>query len=607
MEKYKRIILYIKPYWPEVSTNVFFNFLSVVFSVFTVTMAIPFLGILFENQPLVTESVPFALTTSAIQQNFYYLVSLLLINYGEVQALIFIGMIVIVMSLLKNGFKYLAMYQLAKIRNVVVKDIRNDLYSKTLKLPLAFHSKERKGDIISRMTNDVQQIEFSIISSLEMVFREPITIMVFLITLMIISPQLTLVVFVLLPLSGFIIGRIGKTLRATALKSQNRLGIILSVLEETLSGLRIIKAFNAEKKLTKRFYSLNSFYTLVMTKMYRRQYLASPTSEFLGTVVVIIIMWYGGYLVLGEKSNLSSQGFIGYLLIFAQIINPAKSFSSAYYNILKGMASADRIQDILDAPISIDDGPDSQGIQSFEHHIEFKNVSFKYEEEQVLTNINLTIPKGKTIALVGQSGAGKSTLVDLIPRFYDVCQGELCIDGINVTKVKIQDLRALMGNVSQEAILFNDNFYNNIAFGDYNVPEKDVIRAAKIANAHEFIERTPLGYYTNIGDQGNKLSGGQRQRLSIARAVLRNPPILILDEATSALDTESEKLVQQALSNVMKNRTSIVIAHRLSTVVNADLICVLHEGQIVERGTHEELTSIDGIYKKLHSLQMFSE
>jgi ATP-binding cassette, subfamily B, bacterial MsbA len=607
MEKYRRIVKYILPYWPEVSFNVFFNFLSVIFSVFTVTMAIPFLGILFENQPLVTERIPFALTAESIQNNFYYVISVMLINYGEVQALILIGLIVIVMSFLKNGFKYLAMYQLARIRNVVVKDIRNDLYQKALKLPLAFHSKERKGDLISRMTNDVQQIEHSIISSLEMVFREPITIIVFLITLLILSPQLTLVVFVLLPISGFVIGRIGKTLRATALKSQNRLGLILSVLEETLSGLRVIKAFNAEEKLTKRFFSLNSFYTMIMTKMYRRQYLASPTSEFLGTVVVIIIMWYGGYLVLGEKSTLTSQGFIGYLLIFAQIINPAKSFSTAYYNILKGMASADRIQDVMDATITIDDHAGSENLHVFENAIEFKNVSFRYDHTDVLKNIDLQIPKGKTIALVGQSGAGKSTLVDLIPRFYDVCEGEILIDGINLKDVKIKDLRALMGNVSQEAILFNDNFFNNIAFGEYNISEDDVITAARIANAHEFIERTPLGYYTNIGDRGNKLSGGQRQRLSIARAVLKNPPILILDEATSALDTESEKLVQEALSNVMKNRTSIVIAHRLSTVVNADLICVLHEGRIVERGNHQELISKNGIYNKLHSLQMFSD
>ena len=607
MDNYKKILSYIFPYKAKVGLNVFFNFLSVVFNVFSVTMIIPVLGILFETQPVVTERIPFELTSEAIQNNFYYFISSLMIRFGNVQTLIFLGLFAITTSFFKNGFKYLAMYHLAWLRNTVVKDIRNDLYKKSLRLPLSYHSNEKKGDLISRMTSDVQQIEHSIISSLEMIFREPITILVYLVTLLLISPQLTLVVFILLPVSGFIIGRIGKTLRATALKGQNKLGVILSVLEETLSGIRVIKAFNAEKKMTERFFSLNSFYTRIMTKMYRKQYLASPVSEFLGTAVVVIIIWYGGSLVLSAESSLSPQGFIAYLLIFAQIINPAKSFSTAYYNVLKGMASADRIDDVMKAKVTIDDKPNARSIKEFSDSIEFRNVSFRYEKEIVLSDINLTIPKGKTIALVGQSGAGKSTMVDLIPRFWDVTAGEILINGINIKDLKIHDLRALMGNVSQEAILFNDNFFNNIAFGDYNVKEEDVVRAAKIANAHEFIEKTPLGYYTNIGDRGNKLSGGQRQRLSIARAVLKNPPILILDEATSALDTESEKLVQEALTNVMKNRTAIVIAHRLSTVVNADLLCVMHEGRIVERGSHAELLDQDGYYRKLHNLQMFAE
>jgi len=607
MDNYKKILSYIFPYKAKVGLNVFFNFLSVVFNVFSVTMIIPVLGILFETQPVVTERIPFEFTSEAIQNNFYYFISSLMSRFGNVQTLIFLGLFAITTSFFKNGFKYLAMYHLAWLRNTVVKDIRNDLYKKSLRLPLSYHSNEKKGDLISRMTSDVQQIEHSIISSLEMIFREPITILVYLVTLLLISPQLTLVVFILLPVSGFIIGRIGKTLRATALKGQNKLGVILSVLEETLSGIRVIKAFNAEKKMTERFFSLNSFYTRIMTKMYRKQYLASPVSEFLGTAVVVIIIWYGGSLVLSAESSLSPQGFIAYLLIFAQIINPAKSFSTAYYNVLKGMASADRIDDVMKAEVTIDDKPNARSIKDFTDSIEFRNVSFRYDKEIVLNDIDLIIPKGKTIALVGQSGAGKSTLVDLIPRFWDVTAGEILIDGNNIKAVKIHDLRALMGNVSQEAILFNDNFFNNIAFGDYNVPEEDVVRAAKIANAHEFIEKTPLGYYTNIGDRGNKLSGGQRQRLSIARAVLKNPPILILDEATSALDTESEKLVQEALTNVMKNRTAIVIAHRLSTVVNADLLCVMHEGKIVERGSHAELLSQDGYYRKLHNLQMFAE
>lgn len=607
MKKYKKLLIYIKPYWQKVSLNIVFNFLGVIFSVFTITMAIPFLGILFENQPLITEPIPFKLSAQSIQHNFQYVISKILINYGEVQALVIIGAVVLVMSFLKNGFKYLAIYQMAYVRNGLVKDIRNDLYRKALKLPMAYHSKERKGDIISRMTNDVQQVEFSIISSLEMIFRDPITILVYLITLLIISPHLTVVVFVLLPLSGFIIGRIGRNLRATAYRSQSRLGMMLSVLEETLTGIRVIKAFNAENKTTLRFTTLNRFYTLIMTKMHRRQSLASPTSEFLGTLVVILIMWYGGYLVLGAQTGLTSQSFIGYLLIFAQIINPAKSITTAYYNILKGMASADRIQEIFEAKVTIDDHKFSLPIERFEQSIEFRNVSFRYENTDVLKNINLVIPKGKTIALVGQSGAGKSTLVDLIPRFYDACEGQILIDNHNIKDVKIHDLRNLIGNVSQEAILFNDNFFNNIAFGVFNVSLDDVIKAAKIANAHEFIERTPLGYYTNLGDRGNKLSGGQRQRLSIARAILRNPPILILDEATSALDSESEKLVQDALGTVMKNRTSVVIAHRLSTVVNADLICVMHDGRIVEQGTHNELIHKNGIYNKLHNLQAFTE
>jgi ATP-binding cassette, subfamily B, bacterial MsbA len=607
MDKYRKILGYIKPYWKKVALNIFYNFLSVVFNVFSVTMIIPVLGILFETQPIVEDPMPFRLAADSLQHNFYYYISLLMLKLGNVHALFFVGLFAIVMSFLKNGFKYLAMYQLAWIRNTVVKDIRNELYRKILRLPLSYHSNEKKGDLISRMTSDVQQIEHSVISSLEMVFREPITILVLLTTLIIISPQLTMVVLILLPISGLIIGRIGKTLRSTALKGQNKLGVILSVMEETLSGMRVIKAFNADEKMQNRFFSLNSFYTLIMTKMYRKQYLASPISEFLGTAVVVIIVWYGGSLVLGADSSLAPQGFIAYLILFAQIINPAKSFSTAYYNILKGMASADRVDDIMNADIKIDDAPDAVSVARLEQGIEFRNVSFSYGTIPVLKNINLTIPKGKTVALVGQSGAGKSTLVDLLPRFYDVVEGEILLDGINIKNIKLKDLRGLMGNVSQEAILFNDTFFNNIAFGEYKIPKENVVMAAKIANAHEFIDKTSLGYYTNIGDRGNKLSGGQRQRLSIARAVLKNPPILILDEATSALDTESEKLVQEALSNVMKNRTSVVIAHRLSTVVNADLICVLHDGEIVERGNHDELMAQDGFYRKLQSLQMFAE
>lgn len=606
MKNFLKIVQYLFPYKGKVALNVVFNLLSVVFSLFSLTMAIPFLGILFKIQPMVNERVDFSLSLNSLMHNFNYYLSRLIENYGPFYALLLIGVVVIVTSLLKNGFKYFALYFLTPIRNGVVRDIRNAMYRKTTELPLSYYTRERKGDIISRMTSDVQQIEISVISSLEMVFREPVTILVYLASLVVLSPHLTLFVMVLLPVSGLVIGQIGKSLRSTALKGQSQLGSILSVMEETLSGLRVVKAFNAEEKMNRRFGDLNRKYTRVMNHLYRRNYLASPLSEFLGTTVVIIIMLYGGSMVISGNSQLSPNGFIGYLLIFSQIINPAKSFSQAFYNIQKGMASAERIDQVLEAETKITEPAEAISKRSFDHEIALRNVSFKYDSEPVLKNINLIIKKGQKVALVGQSGAGKSTLVDLIPRFYDATNGQILIDEVPVTQFKIKDLRALMGNVNQEPILFNDSFFNNIAFGDNEVTEQEVIKAAKIANAHEFIERTPEGYHTNIGDRGSKLSGGQRQRISIARAILKNPPILILDEATSALDTESEKLVQEALFNVMQNRTTIIVAHRLSTVMNADLICVMHQGEIAELGTHQQLLQKNGIYSKLHSLQMFS-
>jgi len=606
MKNFLKIIQYLIPYKGKVALNVIFNLFSVVFSLFSITMVIPFLGILFDIQEPVHERVTFSLSLESLMHNFNYYISLLIENRGSFYALVLIGVVVIITSLLKNGFKYMAMYFLTPIRNGVVKDIRNAMFKKSIELPLAYYTRERKGDIISRMTNDVHQIEISVISSLEMVFREPITILVYLSSLVVLSPHLTLFVLILLPLSGLVIGLVGKSLRGTALRSQSRLGSILSVMEETLTGLRVIKAFNAEEKMNFKFRELNKKYTRLMNRLYRKHYLASPMSEFLGTLVVVIIMLYGGSMVLSGHAGLSPNGFIGYLLIFSQIINPAKSFSQAYYNIQKGMASADRIDDVLKAENTINEAPDALSKSTFDSEIRLRDVSFRYDNEPVLRNVNLTIKKGQKVALVGQSGAGKSTLVDLIPRFYDTTMGEILLDGFPVKNMKIKDLRGLMGNVNQEPILFNDTFYNNIAFGEKEVTEEDVKRAAQVANAHEFIVRTPEGYQTNIGDRGSKLSGGQRQRISIARAILKNPPILILDEATSALDTESEKLVQEALYNIMQNRTSIVVAHRLSTVVNADLICVMHEGRIVEQGTHHELLKKNGIYKKLHSLQMFS-
>jgi len=606
MLKFFKIVRYVIPYKKRVALNVGFNLLSVLFSLFSLSMAIPFLGVLFEIQPLIHERVPFSFSASSIIHNFNYFVSRIIVEHGSFFALGLIGVVVVVSSLMKNGFKYLAMYHLTPIRNGVVRDLRNALYRKSVDLPLSYYTRERKGDIISRMTNDVGQIEMSVISSLEMMFREPITIVVYLSSLVIISPHLSLFVFILLPISGFIIGRLGRSLRTTAMKSQTELGSLLSVMDETLTGLRVIKAFNAEETMTERFGGINRYYTKVMNKMYRRQYLASPLSEFMGILVVVIIMLYGGSMVLGGNAGLTPNGFIGYVLIFSQIIGPAKSFSQAYYNIERGMASAARIEDVLNAEVKITEVENPLPKPTFDSEITFRNVWFKYENDDVLKGIDLTIKKGQKVAIVGQSGAGKSTLVDLIPRFFDVQQGEILIDGIPVNKLKIKDLRQLIGNVNQEPILFNDTFFNNIAFGENEVDEEEIERAARIANAHEFIERTPEGYQTNIGDRGSKLSGGQRQRISIARAVLKNPPILILDEATSALDTESEKLVQEALYNVMQNRTAIIVAHRLSTVINADVICVMHEGKIVEKGNHKELLQQNGIYRKLHSLQMFA-
>ncbi len=606
MKNFRKIIHYIIPYWSRLALNVLFNLISVIFGLFSLNMVIPFVGLLFRSHHDTYELLPMRLDFEVLINNFYYYMNLLTTHYGELASLVFISVIVVVTSLLKNGFRYLALYHLAPVRNGVVKDIRNDIYQKTLDLPLAYYSKGRKGDIISRMTNDVHQIEIGIVQSLSIAFRDPITVVVYMAWLMLMSPTLTLFVLILLPIAGFIIGRIARTLKPTALKGQSKLGMILSVMEETLSGLRVVKVFNAEDKMRKRFHSLNSLYTRIMNKLYRRQDLASPVSEFLGTTVVIFILVFGGSMVITGSATLPPEAFIGYLGIFSQIIQPAKNFSKAWYNIQKGMASAERVDRVLKAEVTIRDHKESQRKTSFDNDMVFDKVSFRYEDTHVLKDINLKIQKGQKVALVGQSGAGKSTLVDLIPRLYDLEEGEIRLDGVPIKDIRIKDLRQLMGNVNQDPILFNDTFYNNIAFGATETTEQEVVTAARIANAHDFIMESPLGYHTNVGDRGGKLSGGQRQRISIARAVLKNPPILILDEATSSLDTESEKLVQEALVNVMQNRTSIVIAHRLSTIIHADLICVMHEGRIVETGAHQELLDKDGIYKKLHSLQMFS-
>jgi subfamily B ATP-binding cassette protein MsbA len=478
-----------------------------------------------------------------------------------------------------------------------------------MRLPLSWYSNERKGDIITRVTTDVFEVEWSVMSSLEVVFRDPFNIILFLAMMIFISPQLTVFVFIILPVIAFLIGRIGKSLKRTSTKGKEKLGTLISTVEETISGLRIIKAFNAEKSISDKFGKVNNEYTAIANRMYRKTDLSSPLSETLGAVTLMIVMYFGGLLVLKGETGLSASAFITYIVLFSQIIPPAKSFTQAFYNIQKGLASADRIFSILDAEETIKELTDAKSVNSFQHKIEYKNVSFAYhkgDDGHVLKNINLEVAKGKTVALVGQSGSGKTTLADMLPRYYDVDKGEILLDGVDIRQLKLKDLRSQMGVVSQEAILFNDTVFNNIAFGMTGVTEEQVMEAAKVANAHEFIVHLTEGYHTNIGDRGSKLSGGQRQRLSIARAVLKNPPILILDEATSALDTESEKLVQDALTKLMQNRTTLVIAHRLSTIQHADEIIVLQKGEIIQRGTHVQLSAVEGIYKKLSELQAFS-
>jgi ATP-binding cassette, subfamily B, bacterial MsbA len=604
-EFFKILKRFIPPYKERLILNFLFNLLSALFTVFSMVLLSPILEILFGMSEDVNEFLPWAANLDIIKNNLYYYVTLFKQANGPGLTLLFVGIFVIIATMLKVGFAYLGAFQAVYIRNGVVRDMREQIYSKMLKLALPFFSEERKGDIIARITGDVAEVENSIMSSLDMFLKNPVIIVVLLISMLIMSPSLTLFIFIVLPIAGFVIGRVGKTLKKVSREGQDKMGVILTVVEETLGGLRIIKAFNAEKKMNSRFNTEINDYRRIMNRLMRRRELAHPLSELLGTIVIIIVVWYGGSLILDQNSELSGPEFIIYLGIFYQIINPAKAFTTALYSIQKGLASMDRIDKILLADITIKEAPNAKPVSTLKNSIEYRNITFAYDEKVVLKNVSLTIEKGKTIALVGQSGSGKTTFVDLLPRFYDVIGGQIMIDGIDLRYLKLHDLRDLMGNVNQDAILFNDSIYNNIAFGVEKASMPEVITAAKVANAHDFIIETEHGYDTVIGDRGSKLSGGQRQRLSIARAILKNPPILILDEATSALDTESERLVQEALENLMKNRTSLVIAHRLSTVRNADLICVFHEGEIVERGTHNELIEIDGRYKRLHSLQMF--
>nr|WP_321452472.1 ABC transporter ATP-binding protein [uncultured Carboxylicivirga sp.] len=606
MKDFFRVLrLYIPPYKYRLLLSFIFNILGAAFIVSSMMSIAPMLQVILQDDKNVTELVAWSLDKDDLLNNVYYYITIIKTQYGAGMSLLIMGLGVIILTFFKNAFTYMGSYTMAGIRNGVTMDIRNKIYRKLVELPLGFYSDERKGDMMARTTVDVQEVEASIMSSLDMFLKNPIIIIVVLGSMLYISLKLTLFVFLVLPIMGFIIGRVGKNLKKTSREGQNKMGEILNLIEETISGLRIIKAFNAENRINKRFFDETDSYRRINNRLQRRRDMAHPMSELLGTVMIVIIVWYGGSLILEKDNSLDFSFFLAYLAMFYQIINPAKAFSQATYNIQKGMAAYERIEFVLNAESSIKEHDGSVNINGFKDKLEYRNIRFSYNNEvDVLKDVSLTIPQGKTIALVGQSGSGKTTFVDLLPRFYDVQGGGIYIDGHNIKDLKLFDLRELMGNVNQEAILFNDTIYNNITFGVENATMEEVIQAAKVANAHDFIESTEEGYQTKIGDRGSKLSGGQRQRLSIARAILKNPPILILDEATSALDTESERLVQDALEKLMQNRTSLVIAHRLSTVRNADMICVFNEGKIVETGTHDELIALNGIYNKLHSMQM---
>ena len=597
---------FVPPYKKYLILHVVFNILSAVLNIFSFMLIVPILQILFKIQEANYSFIPWNADGSfkdIAVNNFYYYVTQLIESHGASTTLLLLGLFLAFMTFLKTASYFLSSATMIPIRTGVVRDIRVALYKKILNLPLGFFSEERKGDIIARMSGDVNEIEVSIMSSLDMLFKNPILILFYFGTLIATSWELTLFTITVLPFMGWLMGRVGKMLKRKSLVAQDQWSDLMAQVEETLGGLRIIKAFNAEKKMNKRFMDSNNLYRDTISRVNIRQQMAHPMSEFLGTVLIVIVLWFGGTLILQNDSTINAPSFIFYLVMLYSLINPLKEFSRASYNIPKGLASMERVDKILMAENKMPQVENPIHIGPLKEKIEFKNVSFKYDTKWILKDINLIIEKGKTIALVGQSGSGKSTMVDLIPRYHDVQEGEVLIDGVNVKATTLHDLRSIMGNVNQEAILFNDTFFNNIAFGVENATMEQVIEAAKIANAHDFIMASEKGYDTMIGDRGGKLSGGQRQRISIARAILKNPPILILDEATSALDTESERMVQDALEKLMKNRTTIAIAHRLSTIRHADEICVLHEGEIVERGKHDELLALDGYYKRLCDMQ----
>lgn len=608
MKEFLKILRrFVPPYKKYLALNIIFNILAAFLTLFSFAIIIPILEMLFQINNVSYEYM--AISDGSLKDvainNFYYYTQEIIEQWGVSVALAALAALLVVMTFLKTGVTYLSSYFIVPMRSGIVRDIRNFVYDKIVKLPISFFTSERKGDVMARMSGDVAEIENSIMASLDMMFKNPVMIIVCLVMMIIISWQLTIFVLVLLPIAGTIMGRVGRKLKRKSLEGQQQWGTLMSNIEETLGGLRIIKAFNAEEKVQNRFHAENNVFFRLSNKVARRQALAHPMSEFLGTVTIAIVLWFGGALILSGNSSINAASFIYYMVIFYNIINPAKELSKAMYSIQKGLASMERVDKILNTDNPIKDPIKPKTISDLKGEIKYENVTFSYGCNTVIHDVSIDIPAGATVALVGQSGSGKSTLADLLPRFYDVDSGKITIDDIDVRDLRVYDLRALMGNVNQEAILFNDTFYNNITFGVKDATMEQVVEAAKIANAHDFILASEDGYNTNIGDRGCKLSGGQRQRLSIARAILKNPPILILDEATSALDSESEHLVQEALDRLMKDRTTIVIAHRLSTIKNADMICVLHEGRIVEKGTHDELLTLNRFYKRLVDMQKF--